>query len=379
MKNFFKSKGFREFLRVLIALAIGLTFGFIITLFVSETPIEAYKSFLLGPLTRLNRIGDWLEDSLTLVLVGLAMCIVFTAGQWYVGAEGQMILGSLVSGVVVLFVPLPPALRITLAFVVAAIVGFLWAVIPAYLKAYLNASELITSLMLNTIAIKAFEYFLKYYIMPEGSRTMTSARVPVELQLPTFIPDLPFLSSIREIWMKQTSVSIIVYIAIAAVIAAYLLLYKTPFGYELRTVGSNKKFARYGGISINRTVLLAMTVSGIFAGIAGTHLTLAIHNRLIVGMSSGMGFEGVNIATLAQLNPLLVPIASLLYGYMRAGAEVMERTTDVSRELVMVIQAVILLLVTAERLMPTIQQRIADRTEENNNNNGKIKGGTNDV
>jgi len=108
MKNFFKSKGFREFLRVLIALAIGLTFGFIITLFVSETPIEAYKSFLLGPLTRLNRIGDWLEDSLTLVLVGLAMCIVFTAGQWYVGAEGQMILGSLISGVVVLFVPLPP-------------------------------------------------------------------------------------------------------------------------------------------------------------------------------------------------------------------------------------------------------------------------------
>jgi len=379
MKNFFKSKGFREFLRVLIALAIGLTFGFIITLFVSETPVEAYKSFLLGPLTRLNRIGDWLEDSLTLVLVGLAMCIVFTAGQWYIGAEGQLIFGALISGVVVLFVPLPPALRITLAFVAAAIVGFLWAVIPAYLKAYLNASELITSLMLNTIAIKAFEYFLKYYIMPEGSRTMTSERVPVELRLPTFIPDLPFLSSIRELWMKQTSVSIIVYVAIAAVIAAYLLLYKTPFGYELRTVGSNKKFARYGGVNINRTILLAMTVSGIFAGIAGTHMTLAIHNRLIVGMSSGMGFEGVNIATLSQLNPLLVPISSLLYGYMRAGAEVMERTTDVSRELVMVIQAVILLLVTAERLMPTIQQRIARENGENNNNNGKIKGGTNDV
>ena len=379
MKNFFKSKGFREILRVLIALAIGLTFGFIITLFVSETPVEAYKSFLIGPLTRLNRIGDWLEDSLTLVLVGLAMCIVFTAGQWYIGAEGQLILGSLASGVIILFVPLPPVLRITLAFVVSAIVGFLWAVIPAYLKAYLNASELITSLMLNTIAIKAFEYLLKYYIMPEGSRTMTSARIPVELRLHTFIPDLPFLSSIRELWMKQTSVSIIVYVVIAAVIAAYLLLYKTPFGYELRTVGSNKKFARYGGININRTVLLAMTVSGIFAGIAGTHMTLAIHNRLIVGMSSGMGFNGINIAVLSRLNPLLVPISSLLYGYMRAGAEVMERTTDVSRELVMVIQAVILLLVTAERLMPTIQQRINNRTERNNNNNGKIKGGTSDV
>jgi len=120
-----------------------------------------------------------------------------------------------------------------------------------------------------------------------------------------------------------------------------------------------------------------MTVSGIFAGIARTHMTLAIHNRLIVGMSSGMGFNGVNIAVLSRLNPLLVPISSLLYGYMRAGAEVMERTTDVSRELVMVIQAVILLLVTAERLMPTIQQRII--REKNNNNNGKMKGGTSDV
>jgi len=378
MKNLFKSKGFREFLRVLIALAIGLTLGFIVTLFVSEEPIEAYKAFLFGPLTRLNRIGDWLEDSLTLVLVGLAMCIVFTAGQWYIGVEGQLILGALISGVVILFIPLPPFWRITLAFVMAGIVGFLWGVIPAFLKAYLNANELVTSLMLNTIAIKAFEYFLKYYIMPEGSRTMTSERVPEELRLPTFIPNLPFLSSIRELWMKQTSVSIIVYIVITAVIAVYLMLYKTPFGYELRTVGSNKKFARYGGISIKRTVILAMTVSGIFAGIAGTHLTLAIHNRLIVGMSLGMGFEGVNIATLARLNPLLVPISSLLYGYMRAGAEVMERTTDVSRELVIIIQAVVLLLVTAERLMPTIQQRIND-TEKNNNGNGKEVRGSNDI
>ena len=378
MKNFFKSKGFRELMRVLIALAIGLTLGFIVTLFVSEKPIEAYKAFLFGPLTRLNRVGDWLEDSLTLMLVGLAMCIVFTAGLWYIGVEGQMILAALISGVVILFIPLPPPWRITLAFVTAATVGFLWAVVPAFLKAYLNVNELVASLMLNTIALKGFEYLLKYYIMPEGSRTMTSERVPVELRLPTFIPDLPFLSSIRELWMKQTSVSIIVYIAIAAVIAVYLLLYKTPFGYELRTVGSNKKFARFGGISIKRTTILAMTVSGIFAGIAGTHLTLAIHNRLIVGMSFGMGFEGVNIATLAGLNPLLVPISSLLYGYMRAGAEVMERTSDVSRELVMVIQGVILLLVTAERLMPTIQQRINDKAK-NNNGNGKEVRGSNDI
>lgn len=370
MKDFFKTKGFREFLRVIIALAIGLTLGFIITVIVSDDPIEAYKVFLTGPLTRLNRIGDWLEESLNLILLGLSLCIVFSAGQAYIGVEGQLILSACAAGVFVLNVQLPPALQIFLAFVVAALVGFLWAVIPALLKAYLNANELVASLMLNTIALRLFGYLLKYHIMPEGSRSLSSEAIPKEFQLPSFIPDFPFLSTIRELWIKNTSVSIIVYIIIATVIAVYLLLYKTSLGYELRIVGSNPKFARYAGINIKRTIFLAMTLSGITAGIAGTHLTLAIHKRLIDGMSMGIGFEGVNITTLARGNPLLIPLVSFLYGYMRAGAEIMERTTDVSRELVIIIQAVILLLVTAERLMPTIQQRINDR-KENGNDNGK--------
>ena len=377
MKNFFKSKGFREVFRVIIALAIGLTLGFIITLFVSKDPVEAYKTFLFGPLSRLNRIGDWIEESITLVLLGLAVCIVFSAGQWYIGLEGQMILGALVAGSIVLFLPLPPFTVILLAFIAASIAGFLWGLIPGLMKAYLNANELVTSLMLNTVAIKLFGYFLKFFIMPEDARSLASDTLPKNLRLPTFIPDLPFLTTIRDLWMKQTSVSIMLYVVIAAVIIVYLLLYRTPFGYELRAVGSNEKFAKYGGVNVKRTMILAMTVSGIFAGLAGVHLTLAIHKKLILNMSAGLGFEGVNIAILAGNNPLAVPLASLLYGYMRAGAEIMERSTDVSRELVIIIQAAVLLLVTAERLLPTIQQRIADK-EENNNHNGKLKGESND-
>jgi len=372
MKNFLKSKGFREVLRILLALLIGLTLGFIITLFVSDDPIAAYKAFLFGPVSRLNRIGDWLEESLTLILLGLAVCIVFSASQWYIGVEGQMVLGALVSGVVVLFVPLPPVWRITLAFIAAMAVAFVWAIIPAILKAYLNANELVTSLMLNTVALKLFEYLLKNFIMPEKARSLSSDMIPDELRLPSFIPNLPIFTEVRELWMKQTSVTVMVYVIIAAVIFAYFLLYKTSFGYELRTVGSNKKFARFGGINVNRTIVLSMTVSGIFAGLAGVHLSLAIYNRVMMGMSFGLGFEGINIAILAGNNPLAVPIAALLYGYLRAGADVMERTSDVSRELVVVIQALVLLLVTAERLLPTIQRRISDQREENNNNN-KIK------
>ena len=366
MKNFLQSKGFRELLRILLAITIGLTLGFIIILLVSKDPIGAYKAFLFGPLSQLNRIGDWLEESLTLILLGLATCIVFNASQWFIGTEGQIISGALAAGVIVLYIPIPPIPRIILAFLAAMLAGFAWGIIPALLKAYLNVNELVTSLLLNTVALRLFEFILKYYIMDENSRSVSSERISTELRLPTFIPNLPFLKTLRETWMSQTSVSVMVYVVIAAVIITYLLLFKTGLGYELRTVGSNLQFAQYGGINVKRTIFLSMTISGIFAGLAGAHLTLAIHNRLILAMSSGLGFEGINIAILAGNNPLAVPIAGLLYGYLRAGADVMERSSDISRELVTIIQAMVLLLVTAERLLPTIQKRISDYRENNN-------------
>ena len=237
------------------------------------------------------------------------------------------------------------------------VTGFIWGIIPAILKAYLNASELVTSLMMNTIATKIFEYLLKTYMISPRSGGLYSATIGQEFQLGTFIPNLPFLAGIRDAWISQTSVSTMVYVDIVAVIVAYLLIYKTPFGYELRTIGSNAKFARFGGINVRRTIILAITISGFFAGLAGVHLALAIHQKVVLGMSYGLGFEGINIAILSSSNPLGVPIAALLYGYLRAGADIMERTTDVSRELVVIVQASVLLMVTAERLLPSIQKR----------------------
>jgi len=364
MKTFLKSKGFREFLRVVLALSIGLGLGFIITCFVSKDPIGSYKVFLFGPLSQLNRIGDWLEESTTLVFLGLAVAIVFSAKQFYIGVEGQMILAALVSGVVVLYAPFPPVTRIILAFLAGSVTGFVWGIIPAYVKAYLNASELVSSLMMNTIALKLFEYLLSNYLqLPKVSGIM-SELFPKDVRLGSVIPNLPFLAETRALWEKQTSVTVMVYVAIAAVFLAYLLIFKTPFGYELRMVGSNDKFARYGGVNVKRIIMLSICFSGIFAGLAGVHVALGIHHRIVMNMSAGLGFEGVNIAILSFNNPLIVPFASLLYGYLRAGADVMERTTDVSRELVTIVQAAVLLLITAERLLPVIQQRVTTQDDE---------------
>lgn len=364
MKKILASSALREILRVLLAIFVGLAIGFIITVLVSEEPIEAYKAFLFGPVSKLNRFGDWIEESITLIFLGLAVVIVFKAELFSLGQEGQMVLGALVAGSIALFVPLPAYLRLPLALIAAMAVGFIWGLIPGYLKAYLNANEIVSTLMLNFIALRIYDWLLTYNIKPEDAGYTASDFFPEEGVLPSFIPKLPFLEEIRTLFMNQTNISIALFLVIIATFVVYYLMYHTPFGYELRMVGANIKFARYGGVNTKRTIVLAMAVSGIFAGLAGAHLASGIHRKLILNISYGLGFEGIVVAILARNNPLLVPFTGLMYGYLRAGANVMERSSDVSREMVLVIQGIIILLVTAERILPIIQERIRIRRSQ---------------
>jgi general nucleoside transport system permease protein len=351
----------RELLRVVIAVIIALAIGFIITLLVSDEPIQAYAAFLFGPLTKLNRVGDWIEETITLTFLGLAVAVVFKAKQFSLGQEGQMVLGALVAGSIALFVPLPGYLRIPLAILAAMIVGFLWGLLPGYLKAYLNANEIVSTLMLNSLAVLFYEWLLTYYIKPPTAGYTSSDTFSPEGYLPSFIPKLPFLVALRTLFNNQTNISIALYLVIISVIVVYYLMYRTPFGYELRMIGANSKFARYGGINVKKTVMLAFAISGIFAGLAGAHLAMGIHRKLILNIQVGLGWEGIVVSLLAGNNPLAVPFAALAYGYLRAGANIMERSSDVSREMIWVIQGIIILLVTAERLMPIVQRRIVSR------------------
>jgi ABC-type uncharacterized transport system permease subunit len=363
MRKFFSNPTIREGLRILIAIGSALLIGFIITLLVSEDPIGAYKAFLLGPLSKFNRFGDWIEESITLILVGLSVAIAFKAKLFSMGTQGQMILGALVSGVIALYVPLPAILRIPLALLGSILAGYVWGWIPGYLKAQLNANEIVSTLMLNTIALKIYDYFLIYKLKPPDAGYNVSEYFPDEGCLKSFIPNLPFLSSIHEKFANETNITIMVYILIVAVFVAYYLIFKTPFGYKLRMIGSNEKFASYGGIDTKKTITLIFAVSGIFGGLAGAHLAMGIHNRLISNMSTNFAFEGIIVAILAGNNPLYVPLAGLGYGYLRAGANVMERSSDISREMIYIIQAIIILFVTAERLVPVIKRKISDRKD----------------
>ncbi|NMC46396.1 MAG: ABC transporter permease [Chloroflexi bacterium] len=361
MKKLLSNSAVREALRIILAIGSALLLGFIITMFVSEDPVAAYKAFLGGPLSKFNRFGDWIEESITLTLVGLSVAIAFKANQFSMGTQGQLVLGALVSGVIALYAPLPTILRVPLALLCAMVIGFIWGWIPGYLKAYLNANEIVSTLMLNTIAIKIYDYFLVNFIKPADAGYNISALFPEEGILPSFIPNVPFLSSIHDKFASQTNISIMLYIVIIGVIIAYYLIFRTPFGYQIRMIGSNAKFARYGGINTNRTIILVFAVSGIYGALAGAHLTMGINYHIVTNISISMAFEGIIVAILARNNPIVVPFTALAYGYLRAGANIMERSTDISREMIYIIQALIILFVTAESILPMVQRRMEDQ------------------
>jgi simple sugar transport system permease protein len=326
-------RNWSEPLRVVAVIAAALLIGFFITLMVSKEPVAAYTAFLTGPLPKItfengalsiggmNRFGNWLEESITLILLGLSISIVFKARQFSLGAEGQLFLGALAAGVVSLYVPGPNFMVIPLAFVAAGLTGYLWGLIPGTLKAYLQVDEIVSTLMFNVIAIQLYQLLLFQLLRDPTAGFIATVNFPDAAVLPLVIPG--------------TRVTIALWLVLAAVGAVWFLMARTPFGFRLKMLGSNLKFAEYGGIDTRRVIVQSMAISGILAGLAG--------------------------ALLARNDPRYVLLTGLFYGYLRTGAQIMERSSDVTREVVLIIQAIIILLITAERLLPALQSLLRKR------------------
>ena len=304
----------------------------------------AFEALLLGPIERVNRWGVWIQDAITLILLGLSFAIVFRAQQFSLGAEGQLYFGALVSGIIALNSPhIPGILLIPFIILASGTAGFIYGLIPGALKAYLGANELVSTLMLNVIATRFFEMVLNFQLKPPDAGYVASSKFTDNAILPVIV--------------EKTQVTIGVFVVVIVIFISWLLIRRTPLGYEIRIIGSNLKFADYGGVNSRRTIMLVMAISGIVAGLAGMHLATGIHRQLILNISFALAFEGVVVALLARLNVLVVPFTGLLYAYLRAGAQFMERDANVSFEVVRMIQAIIILLITAEALVTFFQQR----------------------
>jgi len=317
--------------------------GTVLSEALSQTQL-AFEALLLGPIERVNRWGVWIQDAITLILLGMSFAIVFRAQQFSLGAEGQLYFGALVSGIIALNSPnIPGVILIPFIILASATAGFIYGLIPGALKAYLNANELVSTLMLNVIATRFFEMVLNFQLKPADAGYVASEKFGPNAILPVIV--------------ENTQVTIAVFVLAIVVVISWLLIRRTPLGYEIRIIGSNLRFADYGGVNSKRTIMLVMAIGGIVAGLAGMHLANGIHRQLILNISFALAFEGVVVALLARLNVLVVPFTGLLYAYLRAGAQFMERDANVSFEVVRMIQAIIILLITAEALVSFFQAR----------------------
>ena len=336
------------------AIAAALAVGFAITALVSAEPWRAFLALLTGALPdirfteaegwqvrRLVRFGSVIEDAITLTFLGLAIAIPFRARQFSLGADGQMFLAALAAGAVSLAIGGPGYLVLPAAFAAALLTGFAWGLVPGWLKARYGASEIVTTLMLNLIAVQLYRLAITQWMRDPHAGFLVT---PV-------LPDAAILPNL----LARTNVSAMLYLVPLAVVGAWALLMRTTVGYEIRTVGQAPAFARHAGMPVGRAMVLSMALGGAFAALAGVHVSNALLKRLPVDLTPGMGFEGLVVALLARSEPRAIPMAAFLYAYLRAGAQAMERTTDVSRELVLVIEAFIILFVVSERLLPRRQ------------------------
>lgn len=336
------------------AIAAALGVGFAITALVSAEPWRAFLALLTGALPdirfteaegwqvrRLVRFGSVVEDAITLTFLGLAIAIPFRARQFSLGADGQMFLAALAAAAVSLAIGGPSYLVLPAAFAAALLTGFAWGLVPGWLKARYGASEIVTTLMLNLIAVQLYRLVITQWMCDPHAGFLVT---PV-------LPDAAILPNL----LARTNVSAMLYLVPLVVVGAWALLMRTTVGYEIRTVGQAPAFARHAGMPVGRAMVLSMALGGVFAAFAGVHVSNALLKRLPVDLTPGMGFEGLVVALLARNEPRAIPMAAFLYAYLRAGAQAMERTTDVSREVVLVIEAFIILFVVSERLLPRWQ------------------------
>ncbi len=338
--------------RVVIVVGAALLISFIVILLVSQQPGEAFGQFLTGAVSNTNRLSNWLVQATTLIFTGLAVALVFQARQFSLGAEGQLYLGAFMAGVVALGFPGPAFVVGAVAFVAALLTGFLYGLIPGALKAYYGANEIVSTLMLNAIATAVYAFLLIRFLKPPGAGTNNSKAF-----------DIFGIGGRMRPFIPETQISWPTLLAILAAVGVHVLLYRTTFGYGLRMSGFNLRFAEYGGVNTRRTVMLAMAASGGLAGLAGAGLVLGTFGRVNAAPSAGYGFDGIVVALLARNYPLAVIPAALFYSYLRVGADVMGQSTDVPFEMANVIQAIIILLITAENLTRWLRKRGGGRTD----------------
>ena len=340
MQSRFKTIRWQGIATPLVAVFLALLVGAGFILFVGENPLTAYGILFMESLGSVRNIATTLQRATPLMFTGLAVAFAYRAGLFNIGAEGQLYMGAFAAAWVgFTFTALPRLIHLPLAILAGMIGGALWGAIPGFLKAKLGIHEVINTIMLNFIALYLTDW-LATGPFHGGSWVPETARVSASAALARLYP--------------PTRLSSGIYLALLAALIAYLILWKTKQGYELRAVGLNPQAAEYGGINVAKNTIIAMAISGALAGLAGTEQILGLHQRFIVRFSADLGFMGVAVALLGKNHPVGVLLAAILFGALQTGSAAMDRLTSVPRELITIIQALIIFFVAADYLIRRI-------------------------
>jgi ABC-type uncharacterized transport system permease subunit len=304
----------------LLAITIALILGGVVLVFVGGDPLRTYAHIARASFGSWGVFSDTIVKATPLILVSLAAVVAFRMRLWNIGAEGQFFLGAFGASAVVL-APLLPAdtprwIFIPVMMVAGILTGALWGFVPGYLKAKFNVNEIITTLMMNYIAISWNNYFI-FAIWTEGGFQM-SPMFPRTAWLPRLTDlakEYPFFSGLT------THLGLI--FALGAAVLVWFVLSRSRWGYEIRLIGDNPTAAKYAGVNISRNTILVMMFSGALAGLAGMSEITGVVHRLQGAISPGYGFTGIIIAWLAKLNPFAVVLVSVLFGALiLAGREI---------------------------------------------------------
>jgi general nucleoside transport system permease protein len=333
----------------LAALAVGAA----MLLFLKVSPVEAYKALWVGAFGDSNALAETLVKATPLLLVALGICISFRGDVINIGGEGQMIIGAiLASWVGLTFTTWPGWLVITLSMLAGFLGGAIWGGIPGYLKAYFNVNEILSTVMMNAIAVQCMNFALSGPMID-----------PVQAKLASRIPQTARL--LEAFWLPRlvpTRLHLGALIAVILAILVYILLWRTTLGYRIRAVGQSLHASRYAGINVKRYVVLALLLSGAFAGLAGAVQVFGVNYRMIstgsaTGFTGNAGFNGIVAALFGQLHPIWSIPASILFGALLVGANKMQRVVQVPAALVTALNGLVVVFVVASEVWRRRRQK----------------------
>ncbi len=297
-----------NFLIPIISFVLALLFNGVILILFGINPIQAYSVMIKGSLGSSYALTETLVKAIPLMLTGLGVSIAFQMHFWNIGAEGQLAMGGIAASYIALFMQdsIPPSLILPTMFVVGMLAGAMWGLIPAGLKAALGVNEILTTLMMNYIAILLVEYlYLGPWRDPKGYGFPGTAQFPKSAWLPRITGRVHYG----------------IFFAIVGAIVLWFILKHTKRGYEIRLIGENPKAARYSGVNISKNIIIVMLFSGGLAGIAGMTEVSGISRRLYTGLTVGYGYTAIIVAWLANLNPFGILIVAFLMAALLVGGD----------------------------------------------------------